>query len=556
MPRPTQAQILIALAGDANLFHDEQYEPYAAVPVGEHTETHRLRERGFRRWLVKRMYEMTGGVPNAEALSQALNLLEAQAVFDGSRYELGLRVVRRGPIFLYDLADAGWRVAEVDHHGWRITADPFVFRRGANTGPQVEPVRDGDLAEVLDFVNLRTEDDRTLFLVYLVTCLVPEIPHPVLMVSAEKGAGKSTLTRVVRRLVDPADEELLSLPSEPNELALLLSRNYVPVFDNLDGLQSWQSDYLSRAATGGGITKRRLYTDEEEVILKFRRCVVLNGINPAATKPDLLDRILHLTLERISPQERREEREFWAAFEQARPRIFGAMLTALSKAMHLYDQVLLREKPRRADFATWGCAAAEAMGVGGKTFLDAYWRSIGRQNEVAIESHPVASAVVALLEDRGGWEGTPAELLAALEGVAEREKIDTKAKTWPKAAHVLTRRLREVKSNLIEVGITWEESRDERHRWIALRKIGEESVSSVMASEHQVSPGIPADTTPDAPDATHDASVASSVSPNSRQSQGADAPDALFPYSSGAASGDGDRPGIPPWKKAAVQPEE
>ncbi|MDR9787650.1 MAG: hypothetical protein RJR37_10485 [Peptococcaceae bacterium MAG4] len=58
--------------------------------------------------------------------------------------------------------------------------------------------------------------------------------------------------------------------------------NYAPCFDNLDGLSPWQSDMLCQAATGGGISKRELYTDMEEVILSFLRCPMLNGINLVA----------------------------------------------------------------------------------------------------------------------------------------------------------------------------------------------------------------------------------------------------------------------------------
>lgn len=543
MAKPTQFQVLMHLASEADFFHDQQREPFAVIKVGGHSETHRLRERGFKRWLVAKMYKAMGTAPNAEALGQALNTLEAQAVNDGARHELQYRVTQRVPAVYYDLADEAWRVVAVDRHGWRVTGDAFLFRRGANTAAQGEPVRGGDLAEVLDFVNLTSDDDRVLFLIYLVTCLIPEIPHPVLMVSAEKGAGKSTLTRVVRRLLDPADEELLCLPNEPNELALLLARNYVAAFDNLDGLQGWQSDYLSRAATGGGITKRRLYTDDEEVILKFRRCVVLNGINPAASRPDLLDRTIHFTMERIPPKARREEREFWAAFEETRPRIFGAMLTALSGAMKLYPSIELKEKPRMADFAAWGYAAADAIGIGGRVFLDAYWRAVGRQNEVAIEGHPVASAVVALLRDRENWEGTPAELLTSLEKIAEAEKIDTRARTWPKAAHILTRRLNEVKSNLLEVGITFEKPPKSGDRRVVLRRSGENAARSAQASEGETFRALPQDGTADASDAavaTDDESVRSGVRSNRPKTLELDAPDAVdatFPHSS-----------EPPWK--------
>ena len=76
VPKKTQAELLIASAADAAFFHDEQGDPWAIVPVGTHHETLRLRDRSFKRWLVRGMYTATGKTPNAEALAQALTLLE------------------------------------------------------------------------------------------------------------------------------------------------------------------------------------------------------------------------------------------------------------------------------------------------------------------------------------------------------------------------------------------------------------------------------------------------------------------------------------------------
>ena len=269
--------------------------------------------------------------------------------------------------------------------------------------PKWYPQSGGKVADVLDFLPPMSEHDRLLVQVYLVTCLVPDIPHPIPVISGQKGAAKSTLSRVLRRLVDPAQEELLSLPNDPNELALLLARNYLPAFDNLDGIQPWQSDMLCRASTGGGITKRKLYTDDEEVVLSFRRCVVLNGIQPGVTRPDLLDRTIPFHLERMEPGQRKEEREFWAAFEAVRPRLVGAMFDALSQAMHRYPTVHLPALPRMADFCRWGYAVADALGLGGAAFLQAYTDAIGAQNTAAIENHAVAAAVIALLRRYGRY---------------------------------------------------------------------------------------------------------------------------------------------------------
>ena len=100
-----------------------------------------------------------------------------------------------------------------------------------------------------------------------------------------------------------------------------LSHHWAALFDNVAGLSGWQSDALCRAVTGEGFSKRQLYTNDEDIIYHFQRIIGLNGINVVATRADLLDRGILIGLERISPDQRRDEEEMEAAFQEARPYI-------------------------------------------------------------------------------------------------------------------------------------------------------------------------------------------------------------------------------------------
>lgn len=474
----TQLQILIDITSECSFFHDERKAGYAVVPFDDHQETLRIQGEDFYFWLVQMFYEHCGGSPARESATRALNTLEARARYDGDPYQLHYRVAPDRESFYYDLADSKWRVVKVDSEGWEITEHPYKFKRAGNTAAQVEPKTGGDLGRVLPYISVKGKAEQVLLQVYLVACLVPDIPHPLLLLTGEKGAAKSTLTRIIRRLVDPADEELLTLSSSPEELGLLLARNYVASFDNLDGMKSWQSDMLAKAVTGGGISKKKLYTDDGEIILKFKRCIVLNGINSAVTKSDLLDRTIPLMLERIDKGKRREEGEFWKAFEADRPMILGGMFDILAKAMRIYPTVKLSELPRMADFCRWGYAIAEAMGIDGKIFMDMYSGAITHQNEVAIDHHPVASAVRVFMDGKESWEGSPSGLLEELQKIAVSEKIDMQSHSWPKAAHTLTKRLKEIKSNLADIGITFTETRTGASRFIVLSNANPSSRSS------------------------------------------------------------------------------
>ncbi len=538
---------LLDFARGIPLFHDEQKDGYAVIPVKGHQETHRIRDRAIKHWLTNQYHDATEKAPSAEKLNNALNVLEARARYKGPQQQVDLRVAQRNQTFYYDLADSECRAVELDEHGWRLVPAAPLFRRAANTAAQVAPLAAGKMERVLEFVNLTPGDQHILLLVYLVACLVPCIPHPVLVLSGPQGAAKSSTTRIIRRLVDPAVEELLSLPTEPNELALALAGNYVLAIDNLDGLSPWQSDMLARAVTGGGISKRRLYTDDEEVILRFHRCILLNGINSATTRPDLLDRTIALTLERVPPERRREEADVRAAFEAARREIFGGMLDALARALAIFPSVQLPALPRMADFCRWGYAIAKALGIGGQRFLEAHWRAIGESNEAAIQAHPVAAAVIAFMLDQQKWSGKPAELLARLEDVAAKERIDTRAKGWPKAAHVLTRRLREVVSNLRDAGMEIIlDARTGTGRQISLRRSVGESVTTVTSVTAEQRHLFPHDALSDDPDRNPGSVTENGTagwphlhSAVSAQGQPNDAGDARSPNSSGDLPADG-----------------
>src|ERR1051325_1516252 len=118
------------------------------------------------------------------------------------------------------------------------------------------------------------------------------------------------------------------------------------------------------AVTGIGNSKRRLYTDDEDVIYRYKRCIMLNGINISLTEPDALDRSILTEVARISNEERKEWTEVMAEFDQLKPKLFAFILDRLSKALQIKPNLQLKNLPRMADFAIWGEAIARAMGYG------------------------------------------------------------------------------------------------------------------------------------------------------------------------------------------------
>src|SRR5262249_37083031 len=148
------------------------------------------------------------------------------------------------------------------------------------------------------------------------------------------------------------------MPKTEHDFAIEAINNALVVLDNLSYVPVWLSDALCRLATGGGYAARTLYTDAEQTILRFCRPSVINGIVDLTTRGDLIERCVLLELGGIA--ERRDERDYWAAFEQAQPRILGTLLGGVAAALAHEADIQIDRPPRMADFARWVAAAEPA----------------------------------------------------------------------------------------------------------------------------------------------------------------------------------------------------
>ncbi|MBX5465471.1 MAG: hypothetical protein IRZ26_07960 [Clostridia bacterium] len=506
--KPTQAQVLIQLAQAAELWHSPDGEAYATFGAGGHRESWPVRSKGFKSWLVSRFFEAEGKPPSAQAMQDALGYLEAVGLFRGPEYPVFVRVAEAGGAVYLDLGDPEWRAVEVTPGGWRVVQDPPVrFRRARGMLALPLPVAGGSIEELRPFVNAEDEATWRLFVSWLVGALHPSGPYPVLILQGEQGSAKSTMSRVARALIDPSAAPVRTVPRDERDLAIAAKNGWVIALDNLSGTQAWLSDALARLATGAGLSTRQLYTDDEEIVFSASRPIIANGIDEVATRGDLLDRAVVLDLPPIPDGERRPEADFWRAFEEARPRILGALLDAVAMALRRRDEVRFDRLPRMADFALWAAAAAPAFGWSAGEAMVVYLGNRADAVALALEDDPVAQAVLRLLEGEPTWEGTATDLLERLNRLGP-ERV-TQSPRWPRSAKALSNRLRRAAPLLRRQGVEVEFFREAHtgRRMVRLEDTGEEtspsSPEAPESPESRIAQGVSGVTQPGEPCVTH-----------------------------------------------------
>jgi len=416
-----------------------------------------VNSKEFENFLRLCYYRETGKAPSKEAMSQALGMFESFAYDSEVRHDLKLRVKEVNGNFYYSLNNDNKEIIKVSDRLAKIiqTKKPY-FTSNRNTAAQVKPDLDnGDIKLLLKYLNLKHAYQTVLLLVYIVTCMIASIPHAILIICGEKGAAKSTTSRMIKSIVDPSNSDILSMPSTLENLELILTSNYMPVFDNIDSINQAVSDIFCIASTGGSVIKRKLYTNSDMHIATFKQCLILNGISVVATKADILDRSLLIELERIKEQDLQDEKTLWKNFEKDKPAILGGIFNLLQKALNLYETVKLEKSFRMADFTKWGCAVSEAIGYGQEAFLNALEKNRLKLNDEALNENVIATVLIAFMNKKTSWAGSVTELFNELTNTAFQQGIDTHSKLWPKAANVLSRRLNDIKSNLRSMGIVF-----------------------------------------------------------------------------------------------------
>jgi hypothetical protein len=470
-----QAEVLISFAEEAELFHTPDGTPYADVKINGHRRTFEISEDdGFGDWLRHRWFQETRNAPTPEALKSALRSMAAMAQQEGPEREVYVRVARHEGAFYWDLANDEGQAVKIGPAGWEVIKDPPVrFRRPPGMLPQPVPVAGGSIAEdLLPLLNLTRQSDRVLVTHWLINGLLACRCYPILVPQGEQGSAKSGTTRMLRALLDPNIAPIRTLPRNEHDLAISAINGHLPAFDNVSALSAAMSDALCRLSTGTSLASRRLYTNRQEELLTAVRPIVLNGIEHFVTREDLADRAMFITLDPIPKERRRTEEEVWAAFEERRARILGALLTAAAHGLSRLADLKPKQLSRMADFNRLSMACETALWPVG-TFEKAYAENREEVLEAGIEADPVAAAVVAMMtggtartvrtvrtmiskDDQRvircyGWKGAAGNLLGDLSTIVD--PVIARGRCWPKTPRELAGRLRRVTPLLRHKGI-------------------------------------------------------------------------------------------------------
>jgi len=441
-PKNTAARIVNLMNEHCEFFLNTSRETFARIHA-ENGLILKVDSKVFRDYVSAICWKESQFIAAKESLNSAINIFEGTARSAGDERNVFLRIAEQDGVYFLDLCDTKNQVVRIDENGWELVSEPKVmFYRSQNMRPLPEPLAGGDYTKLWDFVNI-PEAYQGVLTVLLLEWLRDNTTQPLLELIGEQGCGKSLISKFVRKLIDPNRVPLRGISQKVEDTFILASNSHLQTIENASYLKNILQDALCSLSTGGGFAARKLYTDGDEAALDLRKPVLMNGIDVLVTRPDLLDRTIHINLPRL--KHRVVETELEKNFEKSIPDILGGLLDLLSKALVEIPDINIapQDLPRLGDFGILGEAVYKVQGKTEGIFLKEF--SAMRKNAVLriLEATPLGSLIQDLVINEGEFTGNFKLLLAKLHKSDQNSKLPTSPKALADKLRRLAPALRE-----------------------------------------------------------------------------------------------------------------
>jgi len=230
------------------------------------------------------------------------------------------------------------------------------------------------------------------------------------------GAGKSTIHDFLMFLIDPGENSLQDQFRKTQDLVIAAQHSHVIGMNNVSDLSDAMQNQMCTILTGGVSSTRKFYSNSEQVTMRLKNPIIINGIGNVINREDLLERAILILLKKISRHDRKTEKEVLSSFLDDLPAIMGGIFNTLSEVLLLKQDFETDEKLNRmADYHQLGIMVEEILEWEKGSFTKAYDQNINLAHGVVIDSSPLALALLVLKDyELFPFEGTYSELINLL----------------------------------------------------------------------------------------------------------------------------------------------
>lgn len=418
------------------------------IPVGGRQLNNAIRVLGNREGLTLRKAD----------IAEINEHLQATAETAGQRVRVWYRVAEIDGGVEIDVGDEFHRVVRLAGGKAAVVRSGATscFVRPGTMLPLAIPADTGEVDLLKKHLNV-SDLERLLIVAWLTYTLAhPKVTSSkfvILLLRGEQGSGKTYLSRLLKRLIDPSIGETQAPPTNAEDLAIAAQYAHVLAYDNLRRFTPGMADLLCMASTGGSRATRKLFTDDELQVVRFHVALILNGIHDFIDQPDLAQRCLPITARRIAETDRKSESQLLAAFESDLPAIQRGLYDLAAKVLDKLPEAQITDSERMIDFVRWLGAMELVYDLSPGIYQGAFSHAVKEVQLDTLLDNLLAAAIVEFAEDSCGtnWRGTPTRLLEELNRRAD--KGTRYSREWPQNPVALSKRIGPLMASLASHGI-------------------------------------------------------------------------------------------------------
>jgi hypothetical protein len=248
---------------------------------------------------------------------------------------------------------------------------------------------------------------------------------PIACFIGKKESGKSFVATSIGKILFGERYESCHFPENTDDLKTTLGRNYYLMFDNLDQyISDDKSNILCVAATGGTVTKRKLYTDSDEARYTPHCFLVITSRAPKFKRDDLVSRLLLFNTQKIGKPKSRSA--LFGTLLAARNAIMTEVLTNLNTVVKILKHHKDFEPRCISRIADWEVFGRKACGFPARfTFRLVLQMMNEKKDKFAIEDDYLYLILTRIVYEKGRdlIEKSPSELYSILFEEAKDMKL-------------------------------------------------------------------------------------------------------------------------------------
>lgn len=386
------------------LFHDKDGNVYTQNKKTSSIDN--LINDNFISKLTRDFFNIYNNAPRMQTIKDAITI-KSQAAIENSPCEIVYKhTAAIDNDYYLNLNDPiNKNVIKINSEGWEIVPNKdinFINENNFYTIPDPAKNNNIDLGKLWGCLNI-PKNDEILIITWLIDALRPNTPYPILQLFGEQGTAKSTTQEYLKSIIDPSSSNLSSAPKNKEELYLACQHDHIISYENISTLNEGLQDALCLVSTGSVATRRKLYTDNKQVVYKIFNPIILNGINEVIVQQDLVDRTLSIELPIIKG--RLSTANIANKFKQAQPAILGALLNIFVRALKILPEIEKIPLPKRCpsrqiEFVHLGQAISQIMHGERNTFLNSYTKNRAILMDDLLQNEPVIAALLIFIEEK------------------------------------------------------------------------------------------------------------------------------------------------------------